>query len=209
MLVPVHVEITRAALTDVFSPRALDAIMIANTGQDALRRQIGHDEYHFDNNAFDRSFAYLEEQRRLAVSSLHAKDVLSAWSAFGRLTHTAQDFYAHTNYILLWLARFDGNPPPAPTEVDPLDLTLVNSPDLRSGKVYYLEILSYLPLLRPLVRSLLPSDSHAKMNLDSPAHSPHFDYAFYAAVKRTKIEYEKIRADISGNLLLLFTDRDS
>ena len=70
-----------------------------------MRGQIGHDEYHFDNNAFEKSYAYIEEQRALTISSLMANDVFSAWSAFGRLTHTVQDFYSHSNYVDLWLSR--------------------------------------------------------------------------------------------------------
>ena len=93
------------ALDEQCSPRALEMMIKANLNQDNLLGQIGHDEYHFDNNAFEKSYAYIEEQRALTVSSLIAKDAPAAWSAFGRLTHTAQDFYAHTNYIDLWLAR--------------------------------------------------------------------------------------------------------
>ncbi len=103
MLRPFHIEIMHLALDDVFSPRALGKIIDANLHQDRLIAQIGHEEYHFDSNAFDKSYAYMEEQRALTISSLMANDMLSAWSAFGRLTHSAQDFYAHSNYIDLWL----------------------------------------------------------------------------------------------------------
>ena len=105
-----HIEMTRLALEDKFSSRALEKIITANVYQDRVRGQIGHDEYHFDNNAFEKSYAYLEAQRALTISALMANDVFSAWSAFGRLTHTAQDFYAHSDYIPRWLARFDYSP---------------------------------------------------------------------------------------------------
>ena len=119
MLKPFHVEMMQLALGDKFSARALEKIIAANLYQDRLRGQIGHDEYHFDNNAFEKSYAYIEEQRALTISSLMANDVSSAWSAFGRLTHTAQDFYAHSNYIDLWLARQPEGAHPTPPEVDP------------------------------------------------------------------------------------------
>src|SRR6266496_1179055 len=91
MLPSVHMEMLHLALDEKFSPRALKQIIAANLYQDRPGGQIGHDEYHFDNNAFEKSYAYIEEQRALTISSLVANDAPSAWSAFGRLTHTAQD----------------------------------------------------------------------------------------------------------------------
>src|SRR5687768_14993514 len=101
MLTRYHIAILSDALADCFSSRALSAIFKANVNQDRLRGQLGHDEFHFDNNSFEKSYAYIEEQRALMLSSLQKDDAPSAWSAFGRLTHTAQDFYAHSNYITL------------------------------------------------------------------------------------------------------------
>jgi hypothetical protein len=205
MLEPFHVEIIHLALDGICSPRALEKIITANLYQDRLRRQIGHDEYHFDNNAFDKSYAYIEEQRALTVSSLMANDAPSAWSAFGRLTHTAQDFYAHSNYIELWRARQPEDV--APLEVDPMDPDLIHSGALRSGKVYFLEVLTLIVLLKPLVMRLLPRDAHGWMNLDSPERGPNFPYAFQAAVKRTKIEFERTTKDLPENLFTLFVDK--
>ncbi|MCK7481641.1 MAG: hypothetical protein M0C28_34065 [Candidatus Moduliflexus flocculans] len=87
-----------------FSPRAMSVIIQANVGQDRLAGQVGHDEFHFDNNAFEKTYAYIEEQRALVVSSLKSGDANSAWQAFGRFLHSAQDFYAHSNYITLWVS---------------------------------------------------------------------------------------------------------
>ena len=209
MLTQYHIEIMLDSLADQFSTRALSAITTANIYQDRIRGQYGHDEYHFDNNAFEKTYAYIEEQRALTISSLQKNNVTSAWRAFGRMTHSVQDFYAHSNYITMWIARFDGQTPPAPPEVDPVDQTLLNSPDLRSGKVYYpLEILYFIRRLRPLSLRLLPYDSHACMNLDSPEQGFKFYYAMQAAIKRTKIEFEKTTCGLSRDLLLLFLDRD-
>ena len=206
MLPTFHVKILHLALDELFSRRALEIIIQANLHQDRPRGQIGHDEYHFDNNAFDKSYAYLEEQRTLVVSSLMANDVLASWSAFGRLTHTAQDFYAHSNYIPLWLARQPDGRLPAPSEVPAMDPDLIHSGTLRSGKVYPLEVLTFIPGLRPLVLSVLPRDSHGWMNFDSPKRGPRFPYAFEAAVKRTKIEFERTTQELPGDLLRLFRD---
>lgn len=205
MLKPIHAEIIRRAVGEMFSPRALEVIIASNIKQDVLSGQLGHDEYHFDNNAFAKSKAYIEEQRALISSALERAEVESAWMAFGRLTHTAQDFYAHSNYIDLWLACHEAGMVPSPSELDPLDLDLINSPALRSGKLYYpLEALSFIPALRKFVVPLLPRDSHAWMNLDSAERGALFEYAFQAAVKRTRHEYNAATRGFSADLLAAF-----
>ena len=183
-------------------------IVAANLYQDRLAAQIGHDEYHFDNNAFEKGYAYIAEQRALTVTSLQTNDVSSAWSAFGRLTHTAQDFYAHTNYVDLWLAHHTNGAAPTPSEIDPVDPALIDHPALHSGRIYLpLEVFSFIKPLNPLVKSLLPRDAHAWMNLDSPQEGPRFDYAFHAAVKRTRIEFDQTTPGLTREQLAAFMDR--
>src|SRR5258708_10809997 len=168
MLKRIHADITRPALENVFSRPALDVIITANLQQDQLRYQVGHDEFHCDNNAFEKSRTYIRAQRDLICPSLEAGDAASAWRAFGRLTHSAQDFYAHSNYVDLWLACQSDGIVPAPAEVNALDAALIESRALRSGKLYYpLEALTFVPPLKQFVAPLLPRDSHAWMNLDS------------------------------------------
>ncbi len=209
MLKPIHKEMILAALGDQFSARALERISAANVYQDRMRGQIGHAEYHFDDNAFEQSYAYIEEQRALTISALMANDVFSAWSAFGRLTHTAQDFYSHSNYIDLWLSRYpkgEGAFPPPP-EIDPVDPDLLYTRALHSGKIYLLDYLTFIHPLRPLILPWLPGNSHGKMNLDYPERGPKFQYAFQAAVKRTRIEFEKTTKDLPEDLFGLFVDK--
>ncbi len=204
MLTAVHAQIMREALGEIFSPAGLAALIAANLGQDDLRGQFGHDEYHFDNNAFDQGYAYLAEQRQLTLDALHRGDIPTALAAFGRLTHTAQDFYAHSNYVDLWLAH-QPEPLPAPA-IDPVDPGLIGDPGLRSGKLYYpQEVLYFFRPLREFALSILPRDSHAHMNLDSAERGLRFEYAFHAAVKRTVIEFEQVRASISAAELSAFT----
>jgi hypothetical protein len=208
MLTQYHIEIMLNALGERFSPRAMSVITYANIHQDRLRGQFGHDEFHFDNNAFEKTYAYIEEQRALTISSLPKNDAYSAWNTFGRFLHTVQDFYAHSNYITLWLARFDGRTLPSSSEVDPVDPSLLNSPDLRSGKTYYpFELLYFIPATRAFSLRWLPHDSHAWMNLDSPAQGFKFDYAMQAAIKRTVIEFEKTTTGFSDEMCRLFLDR--
>jgi len=206
MLKPFHIEMTRLALGEQFSSDALEKIIAANLHQDRLLGQIGHDEYHFDGSAFEKSYGYVEEQRALIVSSLTTNDVLSAWSAFGRLTHAVQDFYSHSNYVDLWLSCQSDGAVPTPSEIDPVDPDLINTPALRSGKIYPLEALNLIRPIKPLVKYLLPRDSHAWMNLDSPIQGSNFAYAFQAAVKRTKIEFEKTTLGFSEEMRRLFLE---
>lgn len=207
MLTQYHIEIMLSSLGGRFSPRAMSVIVQANINQDRLAGQFGHDEFHFDNNAFDKSYAYIEEQRALVVSSLKSDNANSAWQAFGRFLHSAQDFYAHSNYITLWRDRFAGQAPPPPPEVDPLDPSLIASPDLRSGKIYLpLDALYFIKRLRPLILGIIPRDSHAWMNLDTPEQGPKFDYAMHAAIKRTVIEFEKTTEGFSEEMCHLFLD---
>ena len=62
MFIEYHRQILEEALQSKLSPLALSIVEEANVAQDALRGQIGHDEYHFDNNAFNASYAYIEQQ---------------------------------------------------------------------------------------------------------------------------------------------------
>jgi hypothetical protein len=206
MLIEYHESITRKALSERFSPHALQAVLAANLKQDnLLTGQVGHNEYHYDNNAIAESNQYVEKQRRLTLSALQDEDLLAAWAAFGRLTHTAQDFYAHSNYVDLWLSQFDNQAPPPPPEIAPLLDKLLQSPNLHSGKLYYpLGVLSFVPFVKRFVIPLLPADSHAHMQLDSPACGERFAYAFEAAVKRTQYEFETTAANLSINEKTMF-----
>ena len=210
MLKQFHFEITRAALDGRFSPRALEIISAANLRQDALPKQIGHNEYHFYNNAMEASHRYISEQRGYVLASLFMPGSSAAWSAFGRLIHAAQDFYAHTNYVPLWLSRYKNATPPPSSEIDPVEKSLLQSPGLHSGRLYYpLEILCLIPAIRKLIMSTpfgMPRNSHAWMNLDSPKHNPHFEYARAAAVKRTQHEFEILYKLLPPEMFSWFID---
>lgn len=203
----VHRLITLEALQDNFSRLALQRIVSSNLGQDSLRGQIGHDEFHFDSNAFAASLEYIALNRAQVRLALEQQDSVLAQKAFGRLIHTAQDFYAHTNYVALWLARFPPGGWPPPDEIDPLDLGLLNHSALRSGKLYYpLEVLSFIPFMKKIVLPLLPRDSHAWMNLDTPEQGPMFQYAYSAAVKRTQHEFVQTILDLPDGVVRSFCD---
>ena len=193
-----HRQITREALEHQVSQTALDSIIMANLNQDNLSGLVGHPEYHFDDNAFAAGQSYLEQQRNLAISAIMINhDFPAARKAFGQLTHAAQDFYAHSNYVFLWEKMHQGM---GAVDIDPLDPEVLRLPSLRSGHIYYpWEVLSFLPVMGKVFRHLLPRDSHAWMNLDSPSCGPLFDLARQAAVKRTGIEFDLTLAQLMDN----------
>jgi len=216
-----HRQVLQRALGERVSARALAVITRANLGQDGLSGLLNHPEYHFDDNLFAEGLKYIEDQRALAMSAALQRPA-EAWAAFGRLSHAAQDFYSHSNYVALWMEQRlpspvghpersreaakskdpdgtlrgagDGGWPPI-VSIDGLDPDLLKHPRLRSGRVYWpVEALWILPPLRPLVRLLVPKDSHAWMNLDSPATGPLFPYSIEAAVQRTVAEFDRTLA---------------
>lgn len=209
MLTQYHIEMTREALGDFFSERALQIITTANINQDRLAGQFGHDEFHFDNNAIDKGNRYINEQRGYVLGTFIGVSLspVLAWSAFGRLLHSAQDFYAHTNYVTLWLDSKNGTPH-TPLEIDALQKDLMRSPNLRSGKIYFpMDLIYFIKPLRSFALNLLPKNSHGWMNLDSPEQGFKFEYAIRAAVKRTKHEFELLQKMLSPEMLAKFTDK--
>ncbi len=184
-----HREITVEAIGGDFGPRALQQVLAANFGQDALRYQVSHAHFHYDDNRFAAGDAYVAEQHALLLTALADGQAPQARAAFGRLTHAVQDFYAHSNYVEHWQAL---HPNEDAAQIDPLAVDLLQSPQLRSGRLYYpLEALAFVPALRAWVAPLLPQDSHAQMNKDDPSR-PGFAAAFVAARKRTQVEFERI-----------------
>jgi hypothetical protein len=104
----------------------------------------------------------------------------------------------------MWLDRHSAPPPP---EIDPVIKDLLESPSLHSGKLYMpMDWLYFVPFLRKLALALLPSDSHAKMNLDSPAQGLKFEYARAAAVKRTLYEFELLEKILTPEMFSKFVD---
>lgn len=191
-----HVQLLTETLESYFSPPALAQIIAANLGQDALRYQLGaYPHFHFDNNQIARSLAYVDEEHARIGTSTSAP---AQRAAFGRLTHTVHDFYAHSNYVDLWLAAHGGLATTTADEIDGLDAALLNHPQLFTGSFkLWFDTLYYIPGLRPLLRSLyLRPNSHEAMNLDTPSQGPKFAYAMVAAKQRTLYEYERARATL-------------
>ena len=209
MLTQYHIEMTHVSLSEQVSKRALEMITTANIRQDRLSAQFGHDEFHFDNNAIDKSNRYINEQRGYVIATLLDTNIsmLTAWSAFGRLLHSAQDFYAHSNYVTLWLDAYNGTPPLA-GEIDPLKKELIQNLNLHTSISYFpMDVIYFIKPLRRLALRFLPKNSHGWMNLDSPEQGFKFEYAVAAAVKRTKHEFELLQKLLTPEMLARFTDK--
>jgi hypothetical protein len=206
-----HKSITLAALEKKISPTALQIILDANLHQDVLTGQIGHPEYHFDSSAFTAGNAYMEKQRNMIVASVrHENPPVRAWQAFGRLIHAAQDFYAHSNYVVLWAEKYKDTTLPDPEAIDPLDMSIMTHPGLRSGKIYNpFELLTTIPWLEKMIKPLLPHDSHAWLNMDTPERTPLFPWVMAAARSRTRCEFtiivEHLTQDDDKELPVRFT----
>jgi len=202
MISKYHRRITAQALEERVSPVALEAITVANLGQDAIRYQFGHPHFHYDESSFDAGDAYIDQMHHVVLESLDRAETLPAWQAFGRLLHAAQDFYAHSNYITLWREH---SPEATPEQTPPLFADALNDSRLRSGRLYYpFELLSFVPALRWLVLPRLPHDAHAWMHKDDPSR-PDFDFAYAAAVKRTVLEFQNIIQVLPFAQVSLFT----
>lgn len=190
MNAPYHREILERALGQRVSTRALEAIYRANVNQDRLTALLNHPEFHMDENAIPEGLAYIEQCRAEAV---RAQSPTEAWAAFGRLTHGAQDFYAHSNYVALWREQYPTRPPI--NQINGLDPALLKHPRLFTCRLYLpLEAVYFVPGLSAWAKQRLPADSHANMNLDTPATGELFPYAMEAAVQRTVVEFERTLA---------------
>jgi hypothetical protein len=203
-----HREITIQALQRHIYPSALKNVITANLGQDAVQFQFGHDHFHYDNNSFQAGDAYCQGLRQGVRAALARSDYRLARQLLGRLTHTVQDFYAHSNYVSLWREQ-NPDTPPDRIEIELEEIT--GSDRLCSGKIYFpLELFSFIPILKPVVLPLLPRDSHAWMNLDDPS-SADFAYAFAAAVRRTEMEFLRICDQLPASeiILLIGSEKDN
>ena len=185
-----HVELIRKAVGNAFTPQALEQIISANLGQDSLLNLLkGH--YHFDANGYRGAYRYVRKQEAEIFRRLKKGSAPAARAAFGRLTHALQDFYAHTNYVAMWLAKNSDFDLENGVPVPPDDPDILESSQLKAARVYYpLEALTIFPKLVPHLKRILPADSHANMNVDSPASGRLFPFAMSAALRRTEIIFE-------------------
>lgn len=190
MLLQYHIAVLTETIGAHFSAEALQQVIHANHEQDSLFNLLTKPHIHFDNCLFAEASAYVEEQHALIG---HGDNPLIMRAAFGRLSHTVQDFYSHSNYVNLWLNERGGLEHTRPDDMDGLDPALLASPALRSGYFHFWrDSIYYLPLAKGWAKKhLLFSDSHEAMHLDDPSRGPKFPYSIVAAKQRTLAEYQR------------------
>lgn len=193
MIARYHIEITRAAVGARFGEHDLQRICRANLSQDRLTNLLFHPQLHFDGGALVAAQAYIGQQRQQAAERAVNGDREAALAAFGRLTHTRQDFYAHSNWAALWTAQHGG---PERAQPDQIEICLDPSaaPELVLANASVRHFLAgRVPLYGGWhVRHLTPPDDHEAMNLDHPGRGPLFPFAKAAAIKHTAVELEAL-----------------
>lgn len=191
-----HVLITKEAIGEFFSPNNLNTILTSNINQDCIIGLLGHDEFHFDNNKFSESYAYLKSQKYLCVQAIVGNKTRKALKAFGRMCHSVQDFYAHSNYIQLWINNLNEEAPSL-SNLNCIERSILNSKELVSHQTTFPgDYLALIPGVDKLLKPYLPKSSHTNMNLDSPTSGDNFYWAYHSAVVRTKIELEKVIGEL-------------
>jgi hypothetical protein len=111
----------------------------------------------------------------------------------GRLLHTVQDFYAHSNYIEHWVRHRGGNATVTAEVIDALDAASMGHPELYVGDwVLWRDFIYYVPVVGQAMRNVwLAPRSHEAMHLDAPERGPGFALALATARQRTVSEYQR------------------
>jgi len=142
----IHERITRDALGQFdFCEASITFIDKGNTSQDIpATAKFSAASHHFDCNEVGDSYGYMTErfnhaleQARTAGKDNEARK--RTLYAFGEMLHTAQDFYAHTNYVELWLVKsIDYTPSGMPlVKWNQIALKPKTRIGIRSGYFYY------------------------------------------------------------------------
>lgn len=197
MLSQYHIEITENTLGSFFTAPSLREIARANVGQDSLASWFGVEtRRHVCDCTVEASLDYVEEeQATIAKLAQQPGDEARQRAALGRLLHTVQDFYAHTNYVSLWVAERGETMSMESGELDP---RLLAHPQLQIAQwLTWREPFYYVPVVGQAMRRVwLPKSSHEAINLDSPKCGAHFYLAMAGARQRTRREYARAVAAI-------------
>jgi hypothetical protein len=94
-----HILITQSAAFGVLTDEEVQLVILANLAQDIRQSES---QVHFDNCAFAEGSFYIEKQWEM-IDSYRDRRSKSSLNLFGRLLHTVQDFYAHSNWVEIHL----------------------------------------------------------------------------------------------------------
>lgn len=138
----VHKEMNNDIAGKKTSEQGLFAFNYGNIAEDASRETSGKMDHHFCNNQFSQSIKHTDLMQNkiaqmLSKPSLSDEDLLLVLRETGARLHTLQDFYAHSNFVELHLAK---DPNLAPYELPLMnwdEMRNGNAKDLRSGFYFY------------------------------------------------------------------------
>ncbi|MBY0549346.1 MAG: hypothetical protein K2W95_18870 [Candidatus Obscuribacterales bacterium] len=194
----IHAEITKEALSGIFSPVNLKVIIDANEAQDKPgsdgQRELRR---HFGELQFNSSLGYVDREKKRALNYAAESDTDTesrgyALRHFGEMLHVVQDFYSRTNYIEL-MVRLEEY------KTEPYQIPLVDWQKVPSG---------YPGLECFNVRAGASSDveRHAMMVKDSPrtpggarivnGKITYFQVARELAVRETQRQWNQFEAMI-------------
>ncbi len=179
-----HAEITERANRGYLDDERLGQVVLANILQDLDQFES---KIHFDNCTFPQGAGYIAQQWQ----GIEAQDELSevTLTAFGRLTHTVQDFYSHSNWIELHLQD-------DPVPIWDLDVGTLPA-DIVSG-TWWIGFPKECPAGAP---------THGELNKDDPsspegrkvvesgpnAGQTYFELAFDAAIRATELQFDRLK----------------
>lgn len=195
-----HKLVTTKAVGEYFDRVALKQIIRANTGQDSLQYQLGNTpHFHFDDNKIAEGLSYIDSEHKTIIELIGKRNAgILQRAAFGRLCHSAQDFYSHSNYVKLWIEVHNDRRMATPEAINGMDSIILKHSALRTGRFFVWRDWIYsTPLLKHLARRIyIPPDSHEIYHLDSPEREPYFSYSLIAAQQRTKYEYQRAQQSL-------------
>lgn len=108
-----HSEITKEAIeqelrdkginVEDLSRECFEIIIDANKRQDQIKDFFSnpYPEYHFDSNNIEQGILYINQQWDI-IRINEGVDCEEVLKAYGRLLHTIQDFYSHSNWVELY-----------------------------------------------------------------------------------------------------------
>ncbi|MEZ4831751.1 MAG: hypothetical protein R2873_07050 [Caldilineaceae bacterium] len=189
-----HRQVTTEALADQLSAEELEIVILANIGQDRVMNWLTTPERHYDGRFFAQSEAYIVEERVRSTDAFRRGDRVAALQAMGRLLHTRQDFYSHSNWMHLCAADAV-----AWNADDPiLCLDPQGTAGVYAAKApFWIHAVYLIPVLGALVkRFYLPADYHEAMHLDDPSRGPLFAPSLIAACKHSRLEWERVMSTL-------------
>lgn len=201
-----HRQVTAEALGDLLSHEELEIVIKANVGQDNVWNWLTTPERHYDGRFFAQAEAYIDKERARAVDAFRGGDRVAALQTMGRLLHTRQDFYSHSNWMQLCAAQGSTKDTARNTvntagwnAADPaicLD-TQADRQIYAARAPFLIHALYLIPILGPLIKRIyLPADFHEAMHLDDPSRGPLFAPSLVAARKHTRVEWEGVMSTL-------------